>query len=426
MDAGYADVDITPAPGEEMTGYGYFLNRRATGTLDALMARAVALSDGQTRAVIVQLDLLALSKEFVAEVRAEAQRRFGLLPERLMLHCTHTHSGPGTIDLSGCGAPSEHFLFTLQEKLLTVIGQALEGLQTAKTTSWFETPWAEGFAYNREGGAYLDPTVRGVWLEFPDARPLLIISYACHPVVLGTKPQYSADYPGAVIREFNAYGIRAIYLNGPCGDINPLTHSYRWGSGTPETLLIYGRDMAQVVRDALKQAQPWEPGPLRVISRQTPLQVQTPTLEQLQRAFGELQEALRQDQSNHAKRVDVMWCERLMQLRQAGTLAEAMAAEIHAIACGDLVIVGLAAETFTRLGQIIRENSSSRRMLIAATTNGILGYIATSEDVDRRSYASFAACKIYGMSIPLPGAGEQWAAAGARIVGELVEAPESE
>ena len=46
MRAGYADVDITPPPGEELTGYGYYLNRRATGALDRLMARVVALDEG--------------------------------------------------------------------------------------------------------------------------------------------------------------------------------------------------------------------------------------------------------------------------------------------------------------------------------------------------------------------------------------------
>ena len=49
MDFGFAAIDITPPPGEELTGYGYYLNRRATGAADPIMARALALSDGDTR-----------------------------------------------------------------------------------------------------------------------------------------------------------------------------------------------------------------------------------------------------------------------------------------------------------------------------------------------------------------------------------------
>ena len=60
----------------------------------------------------------------------------------------------------------------------------------------------------------------------------------------------------AVVREFNAYGVRAIFLNGCCGDVDPVSNAYAWGSGTRETLLIHGRDLAAVARRGLAQATP--------------------------------------------------------------------------------------------------------------------------------------------------------------------------
>ena len=98
-----------------------------------------------------------------------------------------------------------------------------------------------------------------------------------------------------------------------------------------------------------------------------------------------------------------------------GTLPEEARAEIQAIACGDVLFVGMSAETFTRLGSIIREGVPGRHLMIAATSNGVRGYLATREDVERGAYASLAACKIYAMPLPAPGAGEGWAAAGAGI-----------
>lgn len=420
MLAGYADIDITPAPGEEMTGYGYFLNRRATGTLDPLMARALALGDGQVRAAIVQLDLLGLSKEFVAHVRAEAQGRFGLAPEQLMLHCTHTHSGPATMPLIGVGNPSEYYPRELTVKLLDVIGRALDDLKPAAKTNRFACDFPDGFAHNRVGGTDLDTRIRGLRVEVEGGRPIVVISYACHPVVLGRNDDYSADYVGHVIAELNAYGTRAVYLNGCCGDINPASNAYRFGSGKQETLRIYGRDLAARVKKAMQDGTPWEPGPLRACSRMIPLDMQMPDAASMQATLGEHREAVRENPNNHQARVEVMWLERMIGLEAAGKLQEAMSAEVQAIACGDVVFVAVSGETFTRLGQTIRGSAPEHHLMIAATSNGLLGYIATPEDAGKQGYASFAACKLYGMPLPTPDAGLMWAAAGGDVVREAI------
>lgn len=422
MNAGYADVDITPDPGEEMTGYGYFLNRRATGTLDPVRARALALEEGGERAVIVQLDLLGLSKDFVADVRAEAQQRLGLPPSHLMLHCTHTHSGPSSIPTFGCGSPSEHYLFLLRQRLIPVIEKALSGPRPVRAMQRFDVDWPEGFAHNRVGCDDLDTRVRGLRIELDGARPILLISYACHPVTLGANREFSADYCGAVLREFNAYGVRALYLNGCCGDINPATHAYAWGAGTRETLLIYGRDLAAVVRRALADAAPCQPGPVRACSRMIPLEHEPTTPDRLREDLKDVQTALRSSPTDGPRRVDALWHERMIRLHESQAAGRAAEAEIQAIACGDIVFVGISAETFTRLGQIVRAGVPDRHLLIAATSNGVVGYIGTEDDVRRKGYASFSACKLYGMAVPTPGAGEKWAAQGVEVVADAAGA----
>ena len=106
----------------------------------------------------------------------------------------------------------------------------------------------------------------------------------------------------------------------------------------------------------------------------------------------------------------------MIELTEAGGLEEAMAAEVQAIACGEVVFVGLASEAFTRLGQIVRQAVPGRHLLIAATCNGVLGYLGTPEDARQSGYASVSAARIYGMALPTPEAGVQWAAAGAEVV----------
>ena len=57
--AGYAKTDITPPLGVFMPGY--YKDRRAKEVLDPLEVVCVAFSDGNTKAVVMQLDTEALS-----------------------------------------------------------------------------------------------------------------------------------------------------------------------------------------------------------------------------------------------------------------------------------------------------------------------------------------------------------------------------
>ena len=60
-----------------------------------------------------------------------------------------------------------------------------------------------------------------------------LVSFACHPVVLGPNYAVSADYPGALLRELKAAGIEALFLLGAHGDADPIVHKRKgWGRGT--------------------------------------------------------------------------------------------------------------------------------------------------------------------------------------------------
>lgn len=420
MQFGFAAVDMTPPPGEELTGYGYYLNRRATGAADPIMGRALALSDGETRAVVMQFDLLALHPQWVEAVRARVERALGLPGDCLMLHCTHTHSGPAARVTFGCGRPSEHFLHALGKHILALAQASLADLKPADEVDTFNVDFPEGFAHNRVGGADLDTRVRGLRIHVAGARPIVVANYSCHPVCMGANREYSADYPGALIRELNAYGTRALFLTAPCGDINPLANTVRVGPTAAETLGIYGRDLAACVRRATLESQPWQPGPLRVFSRPVSLRTTVPGPEELEASLAELAAKLDQDPDNGLLRVETEWSLKMLSDWRAGRMEEESRAEIQGFVFGNAGIVALSAETFTGLGEIVREAAPDHNILLAATSNGVIGYIADRRDVDLKGYASLAACKLYGMPLPVPGAGEDWATEGAAMLASAI------
>ena len=72
--AGTATARITPDRPSYMQGYGNRMGK-ATGILDPLEARVIALDDGTTSVAIVSVDLLGLDAAAVARIRDAAARR---------------------------------------------------------------------------------------------------------------------------------------------------------------------------------------------------------------------------------------------------------------------------------------------------------------------------------------------------------------
>ena len=408
MDFGYAELDITPPAGLELSGYGYFLRRRALEVLDPLMARAVAFHDDLRCAVLVQLDLLALDTKFVAAVRRAAARSYGLRPGAVMLHCTHTHSAPAVRRLFGCGDTSPVFLRRLRAQIVAVIGQALATLAPAGRTARFEGARFDGFAFNRAGGAPPDAEIRGVSVSFADAKPLVLLSYACHPVTLGPNRAYSADYCGAVLRACAARDLRAVFLNGCSGDVAP-----RLQGIAPDALIGVGSAFADAVEAGLSKATPWTPQRLRIgtrtvqldadadadyASRPSPPDPSDPPLARVARA-----------------------CDAHLQaLARAGRLDTATAVEVQTFGLGDVVVTALGAEVFEALGAQLRAAFPAHLLLLASTSNGVAGYLMTAEDLAAEGYASTRGRRIYGLPRLRPESGERFVAAATASIAEVL------
>ena len=89
--AGYAKTDITPPLGVFMPGY--YKDRRAKEVLDPLEVVCIAFSDGNTKAVVMQLDTEALSDAVADDMRNAVVKATGLDRNAVILHASHTHDG---------------------------------------------------------------------------------------------------------------------------------------------------------------------------------------------------------------------------------------------------------------------------------------------------------------------------------------------
>ena len=408
MEIAYASHDITPPPGEEMAGYGFYINRRAEGTLDPLCARVCAFREKKQTAVLVQLDLIGLGADHAAELRDRLGRAHGIGPEAFMFHCTHTHTGPSSMSFFGVGHLTEALRGILTKQICDAVADALKLWQPVAGVKWFDESF-EGIGFNRDKpGGPVDSQVRGVIIGPGNMAPVVLVNYACHPVTLGPKRKYSADYPGAVATCLAASGCRCVFLNGPCGDIDPLVNRVQWGSGTPETVRLYGKAIADVVAGGFEGAQKVSLSPIHVAWRKVDLAVAPAAQNEIETTIMESRRALAKDPTDglaRAKLNAALWLRRRL---SSGRPNAVQPVEVQVFRLGDVTIAGVGAELFTALGQSIRRVSGVKRLLLAATSNGVVGYLATKDSIQRQSYAAQSAF-FYGNFPQEPGSGEQFA-----------------
>ena len=214
MKAGAALVDITPPAGLAMSGFGARIGT-AVGAHDPLTARAVVVDD----TAIVCADVVGLHEESCARIR----QRCCLPDANLVVAALHTHGGPVCMP-DRLGAPLDAgYLARLEDGCVRAIDMAAAARVPARLEIGFGAD--PGVARNRRhDGGVTDTALPVLRFVSADGAVLaVIVSYACHPVVLGADNLlWTADYPGCVRRAIERHhpGAAALFLTGCAGDAN--------------------------------------------------------------------------------------------------------------------------------------------------------------------------------------------------------------
>ncbi|NLJ85749.1 MAG: hypothetical protein GX322_04860 [Firmicutes bacterium] len=403
MHIGFGKTDITPKLGVELSGYGYYLDRRAAAILDPLYARAVALKDDERTLLVVNCDLIGLPSSMVEAIKSAWQKEFGLDSQDALLLSIHTHSGPATGVLRGCGELDAQYASDLTKRIIGAGREALGNLVAVTGISSFKGT-ASGIAWNRvfdEQGP-VDDGVYGLIFEREGLRPLSLVSFACHPVTLGRNEEVSADYPGRVVQHLDEMGYESIFLCGCSGDIDPAINARSWGTGTEATIDDYGRRIAEAATEAMKKAEPMQNVTLDSFELAVELPLQ-PLTEDVIRKEMEEAEAAREEDPAYARVIEE-WV-RAMESQKQGTET----ATIQVLRIGKTILVGFPGETFTKLGLIIKEALPGWQVMTLGNANWVMRYIPVKEDIEAKNYAAYDSCRVYDRLPLQPGAGEHLA-----------------
>jgi neutral ceramidase len=267
--AGAASGVITPSEMLWMAGYGS-RDRPADGKTTELFSKALVLeAANKSKVIIVTLDLVGIDRELATEVRNAIAARYSVDASRVMICCSHTHSGPvvkrnlGPLHYYRLNQSQrkqiEQYADKLRDTIVDVVGQAVKRLEPSKV-SWGigQTNFAVNRRNNKEAeGSKLRAAGQLVGPSDHDVPVLavrnekgsltsVLFGYACHATVL-SEYQWSGDYPGYAQLELESRhpGCVALFFAGCGADQNPIPRR------TVELAKHYGSQLASAVDQVL-------------------------------------------------------------------------------------------------------------------------------------------------------------------------------
>lgn len=401
MQFGFGKVDITPRVGVQLYGYGPFLCRNSIAVREPLYARALAVSDGATTAVIVSCDLVGVSGDITARVREVVERQTGLSGEHVCVHCIHTHSGPGTKFAIGQGERDAPYIELLPLRIARACIEALVALQPA-TLSYATVPCL-GMGYNREHDTRptLDEALREDWrpnlpeltdteahvlrADGPDGLLGFATRFSCHAVVGPSVSRYiHPDWPGVATNwlEREHPGAIGLFLQGCEGNIN----SCVVGHSEQDSLLaldVIAARYARQVRPGLASTSPLPGDEVRVLTRTCRLSRAPVPTEVLREMLAEREAIIASPDASDADsefRRAVVWATALRTelARQDAGREFDLDVELWGMRLGELVLVGAPFEIMLRYGRRVQE-PFAHPTLVLSLCNDALGYAPERE-----------------------------------------------
>lgn len=407
MQIGTHTIDITPESGVELCG---FLARvqPSLDVHDPLVVRALYITSDSSRLLWLHADLIAFEHCFVAQVKEELSKRFGLDPNEIVLSTTHTHSGPPTINLINAGSYDADYVAWLQVRLFEAAAGAIDHTEPVELLT------AEGrcdLAVDRRGKptTHTDPRVAVfAWRRSDSQLAAVLCNYPIHNVGLGANNRsISADMAGRAARTISDRlpgSPTVLFTNGACGNLNPprsKSDFIQKLSPTPdyEKMERWGDQLADAVVAAVQQAN--EIPDATIASELATFDLQFDAFDACQ--INQLARQLHDEMAGKEGYVPDRYRDsvatwqrmRLEKLEGSGETSVGVPLDIHLVRFGPVCLVCLAAEVFSVMADELRERVDIP-LYIVGYANGDVGYLAPSVAYDEGGYEIESAFVFYG------------------------------
>jgi len=228
-------------------GRAEITDRTAGPVNDPAFVKALVLKHGETAAVLVTIDAVAIGEigripnGYLAKVRTRLRDELGIPPERVIVNASHCHSIP-RLDTDELTVQAVKDAWKNVVPVKAGAGAASEDRisenRRIKMKDGSEVDMRRAYSMPRDEDIAsvgpIDPQVGLLRLDREDGRPLaLLYNFACHPIMNPPHKGNSADFTGYASRAIeDALGATAFFVQGCAGDINPVR--YKEVTRTPD------------------------------------------------------------------------------------------------------------------------------------------------------------------------------------------------
>jgi len=423
LQAGVAKVEITD---------------RTVPVNDPLFAKTLVLRSDDTTVAIITVDAVAIGEigriknDFLVNVRAQLQKELNIPPAHVLINASHCH-GIVCADVErrtvqvvkdACrnfvpvkvGAGRGHEDRISENRRLKL----KDGTETDVRHAYSTAPDEEIV-----GAGPIDPEIGLLRLDSLHGKPFAVVyNFAVHPIQGVPNRGNTADITGFASKTIeDGLGAFAIFLQGCCGDINPVRYKDVHNSRDAEPL---GKTLGLSALQALKKIRTRENNDLRVINevlalpratdferriaalqaeqtklfqslRGTSLNLKTFTELFPQYKEGKLDAENRAKVESYIRNVHTMEKVTRLQVnldllkkhqaRNTAAKSATVDVEIMGVRIGDFVLLTFPGELTVEVGLNIKKRAPAPFTFVAGYTNGYIYYAPTAERRNNKGYA---------------------------------------
>ncbi|HOK80763.1 MAG TPA: hypothetical protein PK303_08260 [bacterium] len=370
--------------------------RKCQYIMDDLESNCVFLSDGTEKILLISCDLALLLPDFVERVKQSIEKKTSIAFENIYLFCTHTHTGPNTVNLLPDDPTNSAYLDELETNLVQLTCEVISSAVEAKLG------YGKGSAligYNRrvcwrDGSHTMYGDTRKkefAGIEGPEDPTHCVISIvdkqnhliaiiynnACHCTCVESGNFASADFPGEsrkLLRQiFDNQLLPVLYLQGASGDLSPwnLMKPLRCVSGVQrmkEIGAICASETAKIIANMEYQHNPV----IKNVCEKIKIKIRMPEKDEIKRARKIVEKG---EEKEGRWNYVLNWS--ILKLYEEYKNKSYEEIPVGAIRIDNCAIATIPYEYYCQFGIDIRRRSPAQVTLIAQLANGWYGYCPT-------------------------------------------------
>jgi neutral ceramidase len=411
---GFSALKITPKQTNIPLG-GYFV-RYSIGVHDDIYVRCLYLAADE-EVLIIACDLLGFYGKFVQRMRRRIHKHTGIKPDHILICALHDHSAPDTIGLEGIKGFLKYTLRVkwyrdIEAKIVKSAILAKQNAQTGKIgVNSKVLDIKEKVVINRRHPRHpLQYPLSVFKLINGETTCGALINYACHGTTLNRDNRLiSAEFPGYLLKKvedtFGTNGF-SMYINGPCGDINPYLFPEDWvfenidfdfylegDFGNFNALCGYkhtqriGELLADHAIQLLQNTSTESINSIHVINEdiQIPVDFNSPYLKFMDKLQLMLIKHGLFTLLKGYNRSNVSYFSFTTKNRKTYVQTDLQLIQIN----DDILIIGIPAEVFSEIGEELLRKSPIKNTIIACLANDWIGYVFPLKECQYGGYEVF-------------------------------------